>query len=302
MQAFDKNSANMILGGSGPVHKDIDFDKFHGRGAEGFTDFSTSGSGPQNTEPIPYEPIVGPSAPPVRNVARVGPGGPGRQSSFDPIARAEQVHGEESLGLGTSTFLDGAPAPRAAIQRRESESDVNAGNGGGLGRKRSLAQKIRGINGSRHGRVTSPENAGQMYRSNTNASPPGESQSAGGMPRIHENNDPFFNDYDEAYEKKGARIQIAETQNRTERSGSIGSGEEEFNAAAATAARSRAMSSPQKEKGAILERRVTNDGTTSGLGESAGSSGAAGGGGGGGFLSRVKSLKSGKKGRPDRVG
>ena len=296
MEAFAKGSANMALGGSGPVNKNIDFNQFHGRGAEGFTDFSTSGKQAVIPEPITYEPQASNGAA-VRQVSRPGVD---RASSFDPVAKADQVHGEESLGLGTSTFLDGAPAPRAAIQRRDSETETpfaTNGGGGGLGRKRSLAQKIRGINNPRSGRVTSPENAGLMHRSNTTTSPPDESQSAGGMPRIRENDgtNPFFHDYDEAYDKKGAKIQIAEERNRTDRSGSIGGGEEEFNATA----RARAVSSPKRgaEPG-NLERRVTNDGTTSSVGPAESS---GGGGGGGGFLSRVKSLKSGKRGRPDKV-
>ena len=285
MQAFAKDSANMAIGGSGPVHKDIDFNQFHGRGAEGFTDFSTSGSANTNTDHIPYEPYKHPTAPARQSVRPEVD----RASAFDPVARVEQVHGEESLGLGTSTFLDGAPAPRSAIERRESESETTAANG--LGRKRSLAQKIRGINNSHRGRVTSPENAGLMKR---NTSPPAEAQSGGSMPRIGEGeSNPLFNDYDEAYEKKGAKIQIAEEKNRVERSGSIGGGEEEFNAAASNSARARAMSSPKRPQNGTLERRVTNDG----IGESHHTSNS----GGGSFLSRVKSLKGGKRSRPERA-
>lgn len=304
MQAFAKDSANMAIGGSGPVNKNLDFDKFHGRGAEGFTDYSTSGT----VNPVsdgPYEPNGTPTSPshrlarPATTTTWTG--------SFDPVSRADQVHGEESLGLGTSTFLDGAPAPRAAIQRRESETETTGGttNGGGLGRKRSLAQKIRGINNSwseRHGgapRIASPEYA---------TSPPQQTQSAGGMPRIREiasgsNANPFFNDYDEAYEKKGSKIQIAERERQQQRgtlgrSGSIGGGKEEFNT---SSARVRAMSSPKREGRGILERRITGDGTGNGTtsGEISGGGGGSLGGVGSGFLNRVKSLKGGKRNRPE---
>ena len=55
----------------------------------------------------------------------------------------------------------------------------------------------------------------------------------------------------------------------------------------------RGSSSPKRAAtGGILERRVTNDGTGHGQSESNG--------GGGGFLSRVKSLKGGKRSRPER--
>lgn len=79
-------------------------------------------------------------------------------TGFDPASRVEPVHGEESMGLGTSTFLEGAPASRAAIGTHERErrsshdggyadgwnSNSGGGAGGGLTRKKSLAQKIRG--------------------------------------------------------------------------------------------------------------------------------------------------------------
>jgi len=38
------------------------------------------------------------------------------------LQKVELVHGEESMGLGTSTFLEGAPASRTAIQKREVEA------------------------------------------------------------------------------------------------------------------------------------------------------------------------------------
>ncbi|KAK9448744.1 Pal1 cell morphology protein-domain-containing protein [Limtongia smithiae] len=85
---------------------------------------------------------------------------------FDPVQKADPVHGEVSLGLGSSTFLEGTPASRAAIQQqsmrtKESESAVvdfskvgygadttslASGSAGGLTRKRSIVQKIIGIN------------------------------------------------------------------------------------------------------------------------------------------------------------
>lgn len=288
MQAFAKDSANNTIGGSGPVHKEINFAQFHGRGDEGFTDFATSGAvKPQAESGIEFESYAGSSAP-----LRRGPGvrpGVDRTSSFNPTARFDPVHGEESLGLGTSTFLEGAPAARTAIQRRDSENDQipGMGNGGGLGRKRSLAQKIRGISNSNRGgafagpaKVTSPNG---FYERTTSPTGAGEVQSAGGMPKIKETKNPFFNDYDDAYEKKGQKIQIAEQRRRN---GSIGGGEEQINA------RARAMSSPKRAPtGGMLERRITNDGAFGNPAEPSG---------GGGFLSRVKSLKGGKRVRPER--
>ncbi|KAL9041413.1 MAG: hypothetical protein Q9180_001297 [Flavoplaca navasiana] len=273
MQAFAKDSINNTLGGSGPINKDLDLNQFHGRGAEGFSDFSTSRADHLAGEPEPY---AGASAP-----IRRGPGvrpGVDRTTSYNPIDRVQPVHGDESLGLGTSTFLDGAPAARAAMVRRESESE-GFGGGGGLGRKRSLAQKIRGIsNASRNpdrpaGRVTSPD---ATYGRTTSPTSPGEVQSGGGMRNIRETK-PFFDDYDEAYEKKGQKIQIAEEQNRVEGGGS----------------RLRAISSPKRgPPPGLLERRITHDGTGgSSVDQEAKKEG---------FLSRVKSLKGGKRVRPER--
>lgn len=295
MQAFAKDSANNTIGGSGPVHKEINFAQFHGRGDEGFTDYATSGAVKPQAEPgIEFESYAGSSAP-----LRRGPGirpGIDRTSSFNPTSRVDPVHGEESLGLGTSTFLEGAPAARTAIQRRESENEQipGMGNTGGLGRKRSLAQKIRGISNSNRGggfagppgKVPTPNG---FYERTTSPTGAEEVQSAGGMPNIKATGNPFFNDYDDAYERKGQKIQNAEQRMRN---GSFGGGEDQINA------RARAMSSPKRAPtGAMLERRVTNDGAVASPVEP---SGGGGGGGGGGFLSRVKSLKGGKRTRPER--
>lgn len=272
MQAFAKDSINNTIGGSGPVNKDLDLNQFHGRGAEGFTDFSTSRVNNFAGEPEPY---AGASAP-----IRRGPGvrpGVDRTTSYNPTDRVEPVHGDESLGLGTSTFLEGAPAARAAIVRRESDSEGMNG-GGGVGRKRSLVQKIRGIsNANRNidrpaGRVTSPD---AMYDRTTSPTSPGEVPSAGGMPKIRETK-PFFDDYDEAYENKGQKIQIAEKQNRVEGGGN----------------RERAISSPKRRPlPGLLERRVTHDGAGGSVDPEVKKEG---------FLSRVKSLKGGKRARPER--
>ena len=286
MQAFAKDSANNSMGGSGPVNKDINFAQFHGRGEEGFTDYSTSGVKPPE-EPVKFEPYAGAGVPnvPRRAAPAVTGGVIDRASSFNPHAQVEKIHGQESMGLGTTTHLEGAPAPRAAIIRRESENEQvpGPGNAGGLGRKRSLVQKIRGINSANRGRefgssgrITSPEGA---YERTTT---PTEVQSGGGMPKIRETN-PFFNDYSDAYDRKGQMIQDAE---QRKRSVSIGRGEEQINA------RSRAMSSPKRNIGpGMLERRTTNDAPANGPAETTG---------GGGFLNRVKSLKGGKRSRPER--
>jgi hypothetical protein len=231
MQAFPKDSPNMALGGSGPVNKNINLDQFHGTMEEGFNDYASSGA-PRSGDAV----------------------------SFDPKARIEPIHGQESMGLGTSTFLEGAPASRAAMQRRASENETQFAQNGGLQRKKSLAQRLRGINKPQGGRMASPD---------ATYNPPLSSSHSGSL-RAHEKN-PFFQDYDEAWDKKGARINTAEES----RSG-IESG------------RARSSSSPKQSTN--LERKFTNERSNTGAedGKTAG---------GGGFINRMKSLR---KPRPER--
>ncbi|PQE24447.1 Pal1 cell morphology protein [Rutstroemia sp. NJR-2017a BBW] len=160
MQAFDKDSTNMTLGGGGPLNAKPDHALFMGNGdIDAFTEFSRDG------------------------IER-RPGLPSRTESNIESAytRVEPVHGEESIGLGTSTFLEGAPASRTAIQQNQSSAME-----GGLSRKKSLAQKIRGINSRRDygpsGRVTSPDGS----------FPSPETYTPGGS-RVNDAN-PFFNEF-----------------------------------------------------------------------------------------------------------
>lgn len=233
MQAFPKDSRNMQLGGSGPNNSNIDLAQFHGRGEEGYKDYSTSavadGYGENSKRPLT-----------------------GRSASFHPITRVEPLHGEESMGLGTSTFLEGAPASKTAIQRRESDFEEVMNGAGGLSRKKSLAMKIRGISNNRTaaGRPTSPVVAADKVHSPR----PTTGYS------LHDTN-PFFREHDNEHEKKGGQIVFAD-----DKTGRVGA----------------ASTSPRKGMG--LERRMTGDGAV----EEPKSVG-------GGFLSRVRSLKGGRR-------
>src|SRR5256885_15995114 len=164
MQAFPEDSRNMSLGGSGPVNSKLNLDQIHGTGHEAHIDYNTSGLG----DGFSYEHR--------RHHTE-------RNTSFSPLDRVEPVHGEESVGLGTSTFLEGAPASRAAIQRRATEDEYSAESSNSLSRKKSLAQKIRSV---RPGpRMTSPEPG---IKGPT--SPPGTGKS-------ETNTNPFFKDRSE---------------------------------------------------------------------------------------------------------
>ncbi|KAF2758080.1 Pal1-domain-containing protein [Pseudovirgaria hyperparasitica] len=252
MQAFPMGSANMAMGGSGPVNNKIDIDRIHGRQPDAFGDYNARTTG---QDPFTFRAKLPQSE---------------RSAIVNPKGLIEPVHGEETAGLGTSTFLEGAPASRSAMQRRDSENETAVLQSNGLSRKKSLAQRIRGISQPRRGGFAdgAPRIGTGEPRYNNGVNSPEEAmpsrtvQSAGGITKAGEQN-PFFEDYDDAYEKKGTTIRIAED---------------------AKTGRPRAPSSPMRNG---LERRLTSD---SGDGEVKQS---------GGFLGRMKSLNRGKK-RPER--
>ncbi|CDK26663.1 unnamed protein product [Kuraishia capsulata CBS 1993] len=73
-------------------------------------------------------------APPVTNSVEVLKHDPS-VVAFDANAKATPVHGTTTLGLGSSTFLDGAPATKAAIHEASTKSE--------LSRNRSLVNRMR---------------------------------------------------------------------------------------------------------------------------------------------------------------
>lgn len=229
------------MGGSGPLNKRPDHATFLGNNDdEAFREYNKSGA---------YG-----AAEPER------PGNFRSESGVVNVTRVEPIHGDESLGLGTSTFLEGAPASKTAIQRRASEQTSPPE---GLSRKKSLAQKIRGINSRRDygpssGRMTNPD--GALYTPEAQYTPNGT--------KLHENN-PFFNEFTKGDDKKES-ITIVEP----EKTG-----------------RARAPSSPRRGQGDGLQRRVTSDGSSGAEPPVAAAKPSAG----SSFLSRVKSLKGGPR-------
>lgn len=230
MQAFPKDSTNMALGGAGPNHSNINLQQVYGTATEGYNDYASTGAARPRTEARQLE-----------------------NPDFDPRKGIEPVHGSESIGLGSSTFLEGAPASRAAMDRRESENENQImQNAGGIQRKKSLAQRIRGSRPP-PGRVLSPERLEPVRTASRDNSSRAYGKHA------------YFQDYDDAYDQKGAKIGAVEERE-------IG------------VSRGRSASSPKQRTG--LERRHTND-RSSGLDEKPG----------GGFINRMKSLR---KPRPER--
>ncbi|RYP75193.1 hypothetical protein DL771_002518 [Monosporascus sp. 5C6A] len=232
MLAFAKDSANNSIGGSGPVNARPDHSTIMGyHDDEAFKDYSTGRRQNGYSEPR---------------------SGKSEATVFDAKSQGTILHGDESLGLGTSTFLEGTPAARTVIQRREAEAAQESMELG-LQRKKSLAQRIRGAKRGPHatGRLTSPDAAYYSPRSGDLPSGSGASE-----------RNPFFNEFDTTDET----ITIKRKN-------------------------SNAPSSPS-EYPPTLERRNTSDAATSldGAGRSQG----------GGFISRVKSLKGGRRQRPDQ--
>ncbi|KAK9416696.1 putative Pal1 cell morphology protein-domain-containing protein [Seiridium unicorne] len=245
MQAFPKDSINMSLGGSGPLNAKPDHKALMGKhDEEAYLDYNRSRKG----EPAIYEEPAG-----TKKDTNV----------FDPHARASILHGDETLGLGTSTFLEGTPVAQTAIQRRQAESAQETMEQG-LQRKKSLAQRIRGINrGPRdmnnRSRITNPDGA---YGPRSGDLPTGSSTGE---------RNPFFNDYDKGEERITVRRQDSNPM-------SPGS-----------------PNSPPRGYG--LERRATTDASAAMSQEP--TKPQASGSGGGGFLTRVKSLKGGRRQRPE---
>jgi hypothetical protein len=207
MSAFAKDSLNNVLGGGGPLNKRPDHATFLGNNdEEAFKDYSAGGAAQNGYEPY----TVGVKS--SRADANV-------QSA---TTKVEPIHGEESLGLGTSTFLEGAPASRTAMQRRESEQAVSTETG--LGRREYGGP-----------RVTSPG----VMSPNGMTSPQTPLFTPGGT-EIESN--PFFNEFTKGDDSNGGK---KETLTFVE---PVKNG------------RPRAASSP-KPFGGGLQRRATSEGS-----------------------------------------
>lgn len=244
MQAFPKDSLNMSIGGSGPLNKQPDHATFMGNGTdEAFKEYA-KGSGVKNAF--------------ISSSTEV-------PAVFDPRSRAA-MHGEESLGLGTSTFLEGTPAARTAIQKHYQEQAQQAATDG-IQRKKSLAHRIRNMNKQPRefqssGRMTNPD---ASYGHGSRTSPDYPSASSAGE------RNPFFNEYGKEPESLTVRRNNTDTMSPTSPPPPVPRRGSEHNG------------------GAPLERRATND-ALSPTEESGRQTG-------GGFLSRVKSLKGGRRNR-----
>ncbi|KAI1259846.1 Pal1-domain-containing protein [Xylariaceae sp. FL1019] len=227
MQAFAKDSANNTIGGAGPLNKRPDHLQFL---AQEQHDAQAMYAGERRSK---REEL----------------------SLYDP-KRADVEHGEETLGLGSSTFLEGTPAAMTAIVRNQNETAQEAAErDSGLGRKKSVVSRFKSIKrGPREhgdGRVGSPE----AYYTPRPSAPTGYSTNEA---------NPFFAEFD-----KGGEEQI--TVRRKDSN-----------------VRSPLSPPPPPPIGASLERRSTTDATMDGNADGQPKQG-------GGFMSRMRSLKGGRR-------
>ena len=168
----------MSMGGSGPLNARADHATFMGNGTEeAFTDYASGMAGGASRK----EPAM-----------------------FDPHRRASVIYGDITEGLGTTTFLEGTPAARAAVQKAEQE-DAMRNMDGGLQRKKSLAQRIRGINrpprgefGPPRDRLTNPDGAYRDHASSVS------------MSSSRNEANPFFAEYEPSKDGE-ERISVRET-------------------------------------------------------------------------------------------
>ncbi|ODV92683.1 hypothetical protein CANCADRAFT_90717 [Tortispora caseinolytica NRRL Y-17796] len=135
--AFPADSVNMSLAASlaGPTDSDSQNQLFGTNEPEAYFDYNNSASRKLNSSKLGRAKSVHTSRPTSTSWAKAS-----EPVQIDPAAKAEFVHGDESLGLGSSTFLEGAPAPSSLAAR-----NVSPSNGNGLGRKKSLVKRFRSL-------------------------------------------------------------------------------------------------------------------------------------------------------------
>lgn len=141
--AFPADSlTNTLAGGLGEV-PGLDRDKYFGlRPQEAFEDYGHIAPAGQRRTSDPATPSVQ-YRQEDNESNKIRPSVGFRSTAFDPRLKTEPVHGVESAGLGTSTFLEGAPAPKSAIEKANAAAMVEDEDGSGIARKKSLVQKIK---------------------------------------------------------------------------------------------------------------------------------------------------------------
>ncbi|ODQ66231.1 Pal1-domain-containing protein [Nadsonia fulvescens var. elongata DSM 6958] len=182
--AFPINGPNNALSGwaNGQADGENTVDAIFGRGdQEAYLDFNSSynkGFPSQKAKNLnPYNnPSASASDSLTKNMANQNINASDNSIiNFNSTSKATPVHGSTTLGLGSSTFVEGAPAPKN--YESSNPVDINSANSGlnnnfttnkGLSRKKSLVQRLRG------NRDPSPSNPSKSnspaYRSASNVS------------------------------------------------------------------------------------------------------------------------------------
>lgn len=127
--AFPADGPNNSIRGVGAVNKDATLNYIQGRREDEDDDLYTTSVASQN-----YSRTYKNDS--QSTLAAVKPGTDITQ--FDANMKAEPVHGQTTLGLGSSTFLDGAPVAAKTLEEEQSKQYQS------LGRKKSLKQRITG--------------------------------------------------------------------------------------------------------------------------------------------------------------
>ncbi|KAH3671373.1 hypothetical protein WICMUC_004670 [Wickerhamomyces mucosus] len=130
VMAFPVDGANNSIRGSNSGKKDATYKYIHGR-VDDYDDYENDDLYTSN----------GPNASYSRSNSTIDAIKPihGSIEHLDTTIKANKIHGETTLGLGSSTFLDGAPASKSS----EFEDATHRANIGGLNRKKSLREKLK---------------------------------------------------------------------------------------------------------------------------------------------------------------
>ncbi|KAK9463569.1 uncharacterized protein V1516DRAFT_694062 [Lipomyces oligophaga] len=215
--------------------------------------------------------------------------------AFESTSRGDPVHGQATLGLGTSTFLEGAPASRNAIMQQKLKdnhhdqhshdwnsvdfSRIGDGDSGApLGRKKSIVQKLMGTG-----------NSNGLTGSATSSFAAGESPRQPPPPRINTTKA-------NALTRSNGTRNLAREQNNLAPGGMPGPGN--LLASPSTPARMRRqVSSPAASGGGGVPVSPASPSNPPTSASSTGSGNGSIGNGGGTLLKRVRSLKVGGRTR-----
>jgi len=210
MKAFAADSANNSLGGKMPIRK-----------AGGYVDVNGLEL-KESHEDYNVAPKLNP-----REERETEPSTMGEKPNYfgyiNYTERSNSIYGVESTGLGTSTFLEGAPASASAQTAQEQYEEVGNLPPSGLVRKNTLVNRIRALSAPKQ-----PEDLYEQRSASLGSSYPPRpnvfvAQSAGGQARLGMDpaKDPFLDNAGECANESLINTRDADV-DRIDRSGSVG--------------------------------------------------------------------------------